>query len=282
MNILVFGGNRFVGKQLIEELLEQGYNVDMFNRSGTGPDYVMETCEGNIIQGDRNNREDIEKIDFSKYDTIVDMCLFFPGQFEKMKDLIPTNTNYIFVSSGAADDRYVRNFGDYGYDKRAVESMLVSSDLNYKIVRPSYIVGQGNHRPRLGYYMNKIINQEHIPVAGNAQNKINIVFVQDVVDCLVELVYDKVNKQCRCETCVSNNRIDIVGENIEVIDLINEVSKYCREGQVMLVQDDEEALFSKNEFEFDSHIEYTKLEKGLKEYAKWFYNEGAKKYGYTI
>ena len=54
-DILVFGGNRFVGKHLVEELLEQGYNVDMFNRSATGPDYVMETCEGNIIQGDRNN-----------------------------------------------------------------------------------------------------------------------------------------------------------------------------------------------------------------------------------
>ena len=40
--VLVFGGNRFVGKALIEKLLDQGYNVDMFNRSGTGPDYVME------------------------------------------------------------------------------------------------------------------------------------------------------------------------------------------------------------------------------------------------
>ena len=35
-NVLVFGGNRFVGKALIEKLLDQGYNVDMFNRSGTG------------------------------------------------------------------------------------------------------------------------------------------------------------------------------------------------------------------------------------------------------
>ena len=55
MKVLVFGGNRFVGRALIEKLLDQGYDVDMFNRSGTGPDYVMETCEANIIQGDRNN-----------------------------------------------------------------------------------------------------------------------------------------------------------------------------------------------------------------------------------
>ena len=48
MKVLVFGGNRFVGRALIEKLLDQGYDVDMFNRSGTGPDYVMETCEANI------------------------------------------------------------------------------------------------------------------------------------------------------------------------------------------------------------------------------------------
>ena len=70
-NVLVFGGNRFVGKALVPKLLEQGYNVDVFNRSGTGPDGV------NIIQGDRNKSEDIDKIDFDAYGCIVDMCLFF-------------------------------------------------------------------------------------------------------------------------------------------------------------------------------------------------------------
>ena len=46
---------------------------------------------------------------------------------------------------------------------------------------------------------------------------------------------------------------------------------------------DEEALFSNNDFEFDSHIKYTKLEEGLKEYAKWYYERGAvNHYGYTI
>ena len=65
--VLVFGGNRFVGNALIEKLLDQGYNVDMFNRSGTGPDYVMETCEANIIQGDRNIME--IPIHRNKFDT---------------------------------------------------------------------------------------------------------------------------------------------------------------------------------------------------------------------
>ena len=271
--VLVFGGNRFVGKALIEKLLDQGYNVDMFNRSGTGPDYVMETCEANIIQGDRNNPEDIDKINFDSYGCIVDMCLFFESQFNLIEDRINEHTNYIFVSSGAANQKYSQNYGDYGHDKKQVERRLQDSKLNYKIVRPSYIVGEGNHRPRLGHYMNKIINREHIEVAGNGQNKVNIVFVQDVVNQLIRLVTTGAR---------TYEMIEVVGDNIEIIDLIYKVNEYSREGEVMLVQDDEKAVLPEHDFTFETNWDYTKLDEGLKDYAKWYYNEGAKKYGYNI
>ena len=271
--VLVFGGNRFVGKALIEKLLDQGYNVDMFNRSGTGPDYVMDTCEANIIQGDRNNSEDLDKIDFDAYGCIVDMCLFFESQFDLIEDRINEDTNYIFVSSGAANSKYSQNYGDYGHDKKQVERRLQDSKLNYKIVRPSYIVGQGNHRPRLGHYMNKIINREHIEVAGNGQNKVNVVFVQDVVNQLVRLITTGAR---------TYEMIEVVGDNIEIADLIYKVNEYSREGEVMLVQDDENAVLPEHDFTFETNWDYTKLEAGLKAYAKWYYNEGAEKYGYNI
>ena len=102
-NVLVFGGNRFVGKALIPKLLEQGYNVDVFNRSGTG----RLSWSSNIIQGDRNKSEDIDKIDFDAYGCIVDMCLFLKVNYDLFVDRLNESTNYIFVSSGATDDRYI-------------------------------------------------------------------------------------------------------------------------------------------------------------------------------
>ncbi len=105
-NVLVFGGNRFVGKALVPKLLEQGYNVDVFNRSGTGPDGV------HMIQGDRNKSEDIDKIDFDAYGCIVDMCLFFEAQYDLFVDRMNESTNYIFVSSGAARGDYMEHCGD--------------------------------------------------------------------------------------------------------------------------------------------------------------------------
>ena len=276
-NVLVFGGNRFVGKHLVEELLEQGYNVDMFNRSATGPDYVMDTCEGNIIQGDRNEPEDLAKIDFTKYDCIVDMCLFFESQFDLIEDRIDKDTNYIFVSSGAANSKYSEHYGDYGHDKKQVERRLQDSKLNYKIVRPSYIVGQGNHRPRLGHYMNKLIHREHIEIAGDGKNVVNVVFVQDVVNQLIRLATTQAK---------TYEMVEVVGDNIEVIDLVHKVFKYvlddAYQGDVMLVQDDEKAILPKNDFIFETNWDYTKLDEGLKDYVEWYYKKGAEKYGYII
>ena len=98
-------------------------------------------------------------------------------------------------------------------------------------------------------------------------------FVQDVVRDLIRLVKTP-NKTLEL--------VESVGDNIEIIDLIYKVNEYSREGEVMLVQDDESAVLPKNDFIFETNSEYTKLEDGLKEYAKWFYNKGAKKYGYNI
>jgi len=46
--------------------------------------------------GDRNNLKDLERIDFNKYDCIIDMCLFNPSQFLLLDRFIPSDTNYIF------------------------------------------------------------------------------------------------------------------------------------------------------------------------------------------
>ena len=97
MKILVIGGNRFVGKKLVERLITESHKVTVLNRSGTGPARAIK------VKFDRNNKLDIDSFNFQGFDCIVDMCLFKPEQFYLIKDSIPTHTNYIFVSSGAVD-----------------------------------------------------------------------------------------------------------------------------------------------------------------------------------
>ena len=273
MKILVLGGNRFVGKAFVKRTLsEYRYNfVDVFNRSGTGPD------GSHIIQGDRNNREDLEKIEWSKYDAIVDMCLFSPEQYKLVSDLIPKETNYIFVSSASADDRYLSSIGSYGLDKKLVEDMIESDEKNYKIIRPSYIVGKGNHRPRLGYYLNQLRINEPIDVERDGTEIVNLVFVQDVVEIISKMIKDKTKTM---------KKYFVTGDkDISINDLINKLyfwypNKHTTRNNVF-----GSPLFGFDFFNFDNsdikkdyNIKFTSLADGLIDYYEWFKQEGLKKY----
>lgn len=264
MKVLIIGGNRFMGKHLSTKLISMNNEVDVFNRSGTG------TLGANIIQGNRNNREDLEEIDIVKYDCIVDMCLYKVEQFNLMKDLIPRDTNYIFVSSGAVD--YAEAFGEYGIEKRNLEEELIKTDLNYKIVRPSYVVGHGTHRPRLGYFIDRLMDNEIIELSSNENYPINLVFVQDVVECLLKLVDDEsrtygIYNICSDVSITINELIDFIKSELNVKN--------------HKVQDDTEfpsafeklAMIPNQSFELDNSeikkkygISFTDVRKGIREY----------------
>ena len=271
--ILIMGGNRFVGKALAKVLLDKGHIVDVFNRSGTSPDDRVTYT----IQADRNHDRDLWRIDTNRYDCIVDMCLYKPSQFKLIQHYIPKELKYIFVSSGAADERYIDYYGDYGREKLEIEEMFESSKLNYKIVRPSYIVGIGNHRPRLGHYIDQLSDaRKSIKVDGDGKNKINVVFVQDVVKVLETLV----------DNDVKGKMFDVCGNiSFTVVDLVKRInkelnSKKKKSKRVKFSFNKEDAILPKNTFVFNNKktkkelgITFTNFTKGLKEYIKWYKNE---------
>ena len=170
MKVLVLGGNRFSGKALVNKLIAEKNEVHVFNRSGTSPPGA------HVIKGNRNNLADLKEVHFSDYDCIVDMCLYKLDQFTLIKDLIPACVNYVFVSSGVVD--YPHAFGKYGREKIEVESALINSSLNFKILRPSYVIGRNDHNGRLAYYISMLENGDPIVVDGDGSCPINLVFVQ--------------------------------------------------------------------------------------------------------
>ena len=176
--ILILGGNRFVGLQL-SKALQSNYQVTIFNRKGTGIEGV------NIIQGDRNNENDINQIPFSDFDVILDFCLFKPEQFELIKNQIKSTTKYVFISSAAV---YYDAFGDYGKEKQDCENLIKSTLNNYLILRPPYIDGPGSHRPRIAFYLNQLLSKQPIPVNGDGNAQFNIIWVDDLVNMLVDLI----------------------------------------------------------------------------------------------
>jgi len=261
--VLIFGGNRFVGKQL-SELLIDNYQVDVFNRSGTSSDDRI-----SVIQGDRNDVRDLDKIDFEKYDYIVDMCLFFPHQLKLIMDSV--KSKYIFVSSAAANNRYIDYYGHYAKCKLEVEDILVDSDLDYVIVRPSYIVGEGDHRNRLNYYLDSIKNETPIKIDGDGSNKINMVFSEDVVNVLNTLIEHWVSSDNRFYYACGNDSVNV----LEFVNYVNE-KYYQKEVKFSFNQDD--AIFPKNDFVLsnkytrrDLDISFTSFYPGIIDYVEHVY-----------
>ena len=52
--VLIIGGNRFVGKLVSEELYNKGYNIILLNRSGSSP------VNSTVIRQDRNNIDKVK------------------------------------------------------------------------------------------------------------------------------------------------------------------------------------------------------------------------------
>ena len=261
MKILVIGGNRFVGKKLVEKLLIDSHDVTIFNRGGTGPNGAK------IIECDRNSYDQLtERVNFSDFDCIVDMCLFKLNQFDKIKRFIPKNTNYIFVSSGAVDYIDTNSFGDYATDKMKVEEALSETKLNYKIIRPSYIVGIGNHRPRLGYYICQLRTNSFIKIDGDGNYPINLVFADDVVNCLYKLIKDD---------RVTHETYNVCGDESVTINSLLELLKSELGVKEYKVLDSKDSLFPNQSFEFDNtkikedyDIKFIDLKQGIKKYIK--------------
>tara|TARA_R110002167_G_scaffold91897_3_gene247058 strand:- start:3696 stop:4589 length:894 start_codon:yes stop_codon:yes gene_type:complete len=278
-DILILGGNRFVGKLIAEELKSCHFNVTVFNRKGTGP----KGC--NIIKGDRNNSEDLANIPWENFIVIIDMCLYKPEQFKLTEIHISPHIPYIFISSGAAykDPKIwpvdedselsgMKAFGDYGKEKAEVEILIQNSTHTekYWILRPTYIVGKGNHNPRLGHYISKIQNGENIEIAGDGENIINLVFAEDIIGVIMMMLLSypketKIYNMCNSEFLTVNSLINIIADELGV----DKVKKTYNSDKAIFPYVNY-GIFSNEKIKKDYNGNFSTLEENLPEYIRWY------------
>jgi len=238
MKIAIIGGNRFTGKRLVEKLVGS-HEVTLFNRSASGG--------SNVVKFDR----DVDNINLNGFDCVVDMCLYTLEQFKLIKKSIPAQVRYIFVSSVAV--RYKDTFGSYAIEKENIEKELSDTNLNYIIVRPSYIVGYGNHIMRLEYFIDKLINGESIKI-DNGDCPINLVDVNDVAECLKHIILSTNNLRSKIYE-IGNDTETTVNEIINIIKKELNVKEHT-------TQESDESVFPNQLFEMDNRN--IKMEFGIK------------------
>mgnify|MGYP003646683202 CR=1 FL=1 len=179
MNILIIGGNRFVGKLLAQQLSTQ--SLTLINRTGTGP----KNC--NLIKCDRNTDQFKKHLKDINPDIVIDMCLYNLNQYDSIKPLLEINNlkKYIFISSIASK---IKSFGEYGHQKQLLENKIKDSTLPYIILQPTYIIGEGDHSNRLSQYINNLFTNDELSIEGKGDRLINFIDAKDVRDVVCKLI----------------------------------------------------------------------------------------------
>ena len=204
-SVLVVGGTRFIGRHLVQRLVElEAFEITLFNRQKTHANLFPRL---KLLKGDRQT-SDIDKISTEKYDIVIDTCGYFPtdvvSTIEALRDF---SGLYIFISSCSAYDNEVvktelkdeqtpllscspaeaenSDADTYGRRKAACERILMKSGLTYLILRPALVYGPHDYTDRFYYWLYHSYYSDELLLPNDGKSKFSVSFVEDLVDMIL-------------------------------------------------------------------------------------------------
>jgi 2'-hydroxyisoflavone reductase len=95
MKILIIGGTIFLGRHIVEQALERGHEITLFNRGIHNPELFSQVEK---IRGDRNG--DLSALRGREWDAVVDPSGQFPRSVRTIAELLAGSVgHYTFISS---------------------------------------------------------------------------------------------------------------------------------------------------------------------------------------
>lgn len=178
LDILFLGGTGFLGPHQINHALARGHKVTMFNRGSNAGMY------GDAVEELIGNRDD--KVDAGlsvlrsdrRWDVVIDNSGYVPRHVRDSVELLKDRCDrYVFVSTVAVydfeegevfsessklaelEDPSVEEVSGATYGPlKAACDLIVQAELGERctIVRPTYIVGPGDHTDRFTYWVDRV------------------------------------------------------------------------------------------------------------------------------
>ncbi len=208
-NILILGGTQFVGRVLVETLLEQtDYNITLFNRGKTNPDLFPDVER---IVGDRLT-DDIEQIGQKEWDCVIDISGYYPLPLEKQLQLLEGKVGrYIYISTVSVYDttytkdkritelfptlpctkeqKAMKAHEAYGQLKAECERVILTHpDIDSIILRLSLVYGKYNPFDRVYTWLYRMQHQDRIILPGMCNHKDAYTFVEDLAQIIIKAI----------------------------------------------------------------------------------------------
>jgi nucleoside-diphosphate-sugar epimerase len=157
MKVLLIGGTGLISTAIVDQLVERGDDVTVFNR-GVSEWRIPKNVK--VIHGDRWKAAEFEnQMKALSFDAVIDMVAFAPENAESILRAFTGRVKHIVVCSTvcvyggpmtklpATDDEPHRPVGEYGKNKSKIESILLAAngknELHTTVLRPSFTTGEG-------------------------------------------------------------------------------------------------------------------------------------------
>jgi len=225
MKILVMGGTRFVGKSLVQKLILQNHDIDIFTR-GNNPN----PKGSNLIKGDRNNLEDILKLKNKKYDIVFDISGRELSQTKILIENINENFDrYVYVSSaGVYQDNQelpINETDPIAEDSRHIgkyesEKWLIDNKIPFTSFRPTYIYGPGNYNKIENWFFERIVSLKKVPIPFDGSLITQLGHVSDLTDAMIKCL-NQIKTKNNIYNCSGEKGITIKGLVMICADVCN-------------------------------------------------------------
>jgi len=204
---LVIGGTRFIGRHTVEDLLDHGYEVTLFNR-GNRPNPFSERDRVDHFVGDRSDDTALEGAARSvDPDIVLDFVAYNPAEVRTATEVFADVDAYVYVSSGAAyepinipkreNETALRpcdaqqatdeSAETYGNRKAAGDREIFAAadrGINAMSARPTVVYGPHDYTERVDYWIDRVNRHDRVIVPGDGTYLMHRVYVEDVATAL--------------------------------------------------------------------------------------------------
>ena len=223
MNLLILGGPRFVGRNVIAAALARNHHVTTFNRGRTDP---KELPQVEKLRGDRAT--DLSALEGRSWDAVIDTSGFLPHVVKRTVDrLCDRIGHYTFVSSVSV----YADFSKPGMDESAPVASLTPEQWKVAetidpsepkntpaflelygplktecervverafpdrsaIVRPGLIVGPYDYMDRFPYWVSRIADGGEVLAPGRPARPVQLIDARDMATWMVRLAENGVS-----------------------------------------------------------------------------------------
>jgi 2'-hydroxyisoflavone reductase len=201
--LLILGGTRFLGPQVVRAAQEGGWHVTLFNRGRSNPELFPELEK---LRGDRD-RNDLDALKGGRWDVVVDTSGYVPAHVRAAAEILADRVGlYVFISTiSVYADPSVENLDEeapvltlepseieavrtmrevsrhYGalkaYCEKAAEEVMPG---RVAAVRPGLIVGPEDGSDRFTYWPVRVKRGGEILAPGVPDGEVQFIDVRDL------------------------------------------------------------------------------------------------------